>query len=448
MVILGIGTNQGDRLFHLRRALHCIEKIPTLKIVQVSPLYVSDALLPENAPPEWNVPYVNLAVRCEVSLKPEELLIHTKNIEKILGRKPQERWGPRIIDIDILAWDDLIQYDDKLHIPHKNLHERPFALWPLSDVAPQWVYPFPGEFQGKTAAEISTQWGSRFSGDAPLHARQIPHRVDTPQLVGILNITPDSFSDGGKFLDPQNAVIQAKKLVEAGAEILDIGAESTGPKSSALDSKTEWERLEPVLRALSSELAQMVIAPKISIDTRHADVAKKALALGADWINDVSGLSDPAMCEIIAAQTCDVVFMHHLRIPEDRSVSLPLDQNPLPLVREWAEKKIVELEKFHISRDRMIFDIGVGYGKTSAQSLQLLKNIHTFRDLGVRLLVGHSRKSFLQQLTPLPAAERDLETVILSLHLAKTQTDYLRVHHVEFHARAFKVAGELEHFSS
>lgn len=443
MVILGLGTNQGDRLQNLRHALQAIRNIPQLTIQQISPLYISDALLPENAPPEWNVAYLNMAIRCDTTLTPEELLHHTKKIEADLGRQFVGRWGPRVIDIDILAWDDLIKYDDKLHIPHKNLHERPFALWPLADVAPRWIYPFPGPFQGKTAAEISLQWGSRFSGRAPLHTKQISHRIDMPQLVGILNVTPDSFSDGGRYFDIFSAIQHARSLVDAGAEIIDIGAESTGPDAMTLNSINEWERLEPVLSVLLAEISRMPIPPKISVDTRHADVAKKALNLGADWINDVSGLENAAMRKVIADHSCPIVFMHHLTIPEERSLALPMDQDPTQLVYEWAQNKVDMLEKNGIDRDRLIFDIGIGYGKTAEQSLELLKSIPRFQELGVRLLIGHSRKSFLQQFTNLDPHERDLETIVLSLHLANQKVDYLRVHNVGAHARAYKVASAL-----
>lgn len=440
MVILGLGSNLGDRMDHLRRALALIKKIPQTFVQQVSPVYMSDALLPENAPASWETTYLNCALRCETSLSPYEFLKHTKNIEVTVGRTPEKDWGPRVIDIDILAWDDLIQYDEKLHIPHENLHERPFALWPLADVAPRWIYPLPGKLLGKTATEISSAWGSRFSGDAPLHTRQILQRIDTPQLVGILNITPDSFSDGGKFTTVIEAVKHVQHLVESGAEIIDIGAEATGPKVTALDAEVEWQRLEPMLHALMPQVPHMLIPPKISIDTRHPEVAKKALAYNVDWINDVSGLQDPEMQKIIAHSQCDVVVMHNLGIPAAQSDLMPPDKNPVTLVYSWAEMKLRELEKIGIARSRIIFDVGIGFGNTPEQALELIKNIEEFKNLGVRLLVGHSRKSFMQQFTTRSPADRDIETIILSLYLGKKSIDYLRVHHVEANARAFRVA--------
>lgn len=441
--ILGLGCNLENRLPQLRNALQLIKKVPQLTVKQVSPLYVSDALLPENAPASWDISYFNCAVRCESSLSPYELLAHTKNIERTLGRVPGERWGPRIIDIDILACDELIQYDAKLHIPHEALPERPFALWPLADVAPFWIYPLPGPLQGKTAAEIVQKWGSRFDGNAPFHTRQIAHRIDTPQLVGILNLTPDSFSDGGKFSRHQHAIEHAKHLVESGAEILDVGAEATNPMASGISSTEEWGRLQTTLDALIHESQHWLIKPKISIDTRHADIAQKALVVGVDWINDVSGFDDPDMIDAVVTQNCDIVVMHHLGIPVDKTKVLPYTKNPVEEVLQWATNRLANLEKKGISRERIIFDVGIGFGKTAEQSLALIQHIKQFESLGTRLLVGHSRKKFIGQFTDKTFAERDVETAVLSLFLAGESVDYLRVHDIEIHARMFKINGAL-----
>lgn len=445
MVILGLGANLFDRLKQLRHAFQLLKNIPELEIKQVSPLYISDALTPENAPEKWNIPYLNLAIRCETTLKPMELLKRSKQIEKIVGRTPEKEWGPRVIDIDILAWDDLVRFDETLHIPHEHLHERPFALFPLSDVASRWVYPLPGPFEGKTATEMAARFGSKFDGTAPFHTKQISMRIDTPALMGILNVTPDSVSGDGIFSDVPKALEAAKQFVENGAEIIDIGAEATGPKATPIDATTEWERLEPVLKSLLQEREHFLIVPKISVDTRHAAVAEKALALGVDWINEVSGLADPAMIALLKNQSCDIVFMHHLGIPVSKQQgTLPLTENPVPLVYAFAKEKISFLESQGISRDRLIFDVGIGFGKNGEQSLELIKHIADFKSLGVRLLVGHSRKVFLTQFISKPYPERDIETNVVSLFLADQPVDYLRVHHVEQCARAFKVKRALQ----
>jgi 2-amino-4-hydroxy-6-hydroxymethyldihydropteridine diphosphokinase/dihydropteroate synthase len=445
MLILGLGSNLGDRLENLRKTFRTLKNLPGLIIKQISPVYISDALVPENAPASWDMPYLNLALRCESNLQPLDLLHQLKNIEWSIGRKPEVRhWGPRVIDIDILAWDERVIQNEELSIPHASLKERPFALWPLADVAPLWRFPLQGDDCGKTAAQLVEAWGSRFSGDAPFHTRQIQQRIDTSQFVGIINATPDSYSDGGLYLQADAALKHLHHLVDAGAEIIDIGAESTSPAAKALTPEAEWERLAPVLEAIKAEQKHCLIQPKISIDTRHSEVAAKALAAGIDWINDVSGLDDPAMRKIIADSQTDCVIMHHLRIPEQRDHVLSRHEDPVQAVYVWAEKRLHELEQSGIAREKMIFDPGIGFGKMAEQSLLVLKQIKTFQTLGVRLLAGHSRKSFLSLFTQAPFAERDAETMALSLYLADQEVDYIRVHNVEICTRGMKVIAALE----
>jgi 2-amino-4-hydroxy-6-hydroxymethyldihydropteridine diphosphokinase/dihydropteroate synthase len=437
MLIIGLGSNIGDRLEHLRKALRFLQNVPGLIIQQVSPVYISDALLPKNADSSWNTPYLNAALRCHTTLSPQELLDKTKAIEKQCGRDSSFNWSPRIIDIDILAWDDLIKYEDKLHIPHEHLHERPFALLPLKDVAPFWIYPLPGPHQGKTAIELANQWNRE---NMPFHTHSIAQRIDGPALVGIVNITPDSFSDGGKYVNPDVAVQKIEALVKEGADVIDLGAEATGPKAQSIDPTEEWQRLEPVLSTIMQQRGQMLVIPKICIDTRNAWVAGKALALGVDWINDVSGLDDPKMRATVSNNACDVVFMHHLGVPASQSTTIPLSEDPVAHVYQWAEKRIQEL---NLPRERLIFDVGIGYGKTPEQSLLLIKNISVFKNLGVKLFLGHSRKSFLTCFTQEPAAYRDIETIAVSLYLARQNIDFLRVHNIDQHARALKVSDGL-----
>jgi 2-amino-4-hydroxy-6-hydroxymethyldihydropteridine diphosphokinase/dihydropteroate synthase len=436
MVILGLGSNIGDRLVFLRSALNHLKKIPQLTITQVSPIYLSDALLPEEGGKEWDHPYLNLALACTTRLTPYELLHQVKAIETRIGRVTGKDWSPRPIDIDILAWDDLVQYDEKLHIPHEHLASRPFALWPLADVAPRWLHPT----LNKTAQELCGVWGSRFSGDAPLHTRQIAQRIDTAELMGILNVTPDSFSDGA-MCDSDTLIAQAKQLVIDGATILDIGAEATNPKAQAITPAEEWHRLEGLLPAMLAARNNFLLPVKISLDTRHASTAKRALAAGIDWINDVGGLTDPEMREIISASDCDVVMMHQLSIPASSQLVLALQEDPVAVVYDWAQQQFELLEKMGIAKERIIFDAGIGFGKTANQSLEILQRFAEFKNLNVRLLAGHSRKSFQSIFTSRPAVERDIETLPISLYLNRLQTDFIRVHNVDQHARVFKVTG-------
>lgn len=432
-VILGLGSNIGDRLENLRTALHRIQQIHGVEVKQHSPLYISDALLPDNAPSDWDQPHINAAVICKTSLPPLDLLAELKKIETALGRPlEKQRWSPRLIDIDILAYSNDVIETGTLTIPHPGLAERPFALWPLADMLPFWIHPV----LQKTAAELVDQWGSRFDGLAPLHTRQLNQRLSGSRLMGIVNVTPDSFSDGGLYLKTDAATQHAIALIEAGAEILDLGAESTAPTAQPLDAETEWLRLEPILRAIKA--TSFLIPPKISIDTRHPETAKRALALGIDWINDVSGLDDPAMRELIIASNKHCVVMHHLSIPQRQAHSIPRGKNPVEIVLRWGEDRINELEKEGLKREKIFFDPGIGFGKYPEQSLMLIQQAEVFKQLGVRLLVGHSRKRFLSLLTGNVSEERDIETTMLSILLDKQGVDYLRVHNVKMNAQGLK----------
>lgn len=434
MIILGLGSNVGDKVSHLRRALHCLHQIPELNVQHVSPLYFSEALLPENAPTDWDKPYINCAIRCETTLAPLELLKRLKTIEASIGRKPLMRhWGPREIDIDILAWHDTVITTDELTVPHRNVLERPFALWPLADIAPLWVFPK----ENKCAAELVEKWGSRFSGEAPFKTRQINQRIDTPQLMGILNITPDSYSDGGQFLQTDKAIAQAIQLVNDGADIIDVGAESTRPNAIAISADEEWQRLEPILIALKA--TSFLMPPHISIDTYHPETAEKALAYDIHIINDVSGLDNQRMRAIIKSANIDCVVMHHKKIPERRDDHLPRHLDPTPAVLQWLQDRLQLLQDEGFDLNKLIIDPGIGFGKLAEQSLLLLKNIAAFKSLGTRVLVGHSRKTFLSLASSLPFAERDIETLAISLLLNNIPIDILRLHNVSITARALRV---------
>lgn len=442
MLILGLGTNLGDNLNNLRQALLLLGQSSQFKVLEVSPIYQSDALLPVNAPPTWSKSYLNLAAACETTLAPEEVLSFIKGIEAHLGRKQNERWAPRLIDIDILAWGNQSMHKANLQIPHPGLLERPFALWPLLDLLPDWQHP------QHNINEMTRSWGSRFSQQAPFRTHQIPHRIDISSIVGILNITADSFSDGGHFTSVATALTHAKKLFNDGAEIIDIGAESTRPGATAISPQQEWALLEPIIHAIKQHWQQQSFKPKISIDTRHYEVAEKSLELNVDWINDVTGFSDPDMQAVVAKTNAKCVVMHNLGVPPQKDIVLSTQQNACPQVIQWAQQRLQELTKAGIQTEQLIFDIGIGFGKTPQQNFELLKNISQFQQLKIPLLVGHSRKSFLGLLNDKKPQERDLETAILSYHLAQQKVNYLRVHDVAGNVEAVKIAGKMKQLNT
>jgi dihydropteroate synthase len=245
------------------------------------------------------------------------------------------------------------------------------------------------------------------------------------KLVGIINVTPDSFSDGNRHFSPRDALAAIAKMAGDGADVIDIGAESTRPGATPLSYEEEWARLEPVLSELSS------LSLPWSVDTRHAATAQKALDLGAYWINDVSGFSDPAMIEAVKPYGCKLVVMHSLSVPADKAKILPADADVVAEVLVWAHTRIGYMTTQGIAKDRLIFDPGIGFGKTGPQSWHILESIDRFKELAVPILIGHSRKSFLAN----SEMNRDVATLEASRDLIIRQADYLRVHDVPAHRR-------------
>lgn len=254
-------------------------------------------------------------------------------------------------------------------------------------------------------------------------------------IVGILNITPDSFSDGGSHTHPEAVLESAKAMVKAGASVLDIGAESTRPSATPLSPEEEWKRLAPVLDILQDT---DTINAWLSVDTRHAETAKRAILTGVDWINDVSGFTDPKMLEAVVDSEVKICCMHHVTIPADPKITLPDDCDVVGEITRWAEKTINRLINAGIARDRIILDPGLGFGKTAQQSWELLERVDELTALETPWLVGHSRKSFLSLITDKKAAARDPETATVSSYLANEGVQYLRVHNVTANADAMK----------
>lgn len=435
MLILSLGANSGDSLNNIRSALQLLQKSRMIVPSQISPLYSSSALLPAYAPVAWNRSYLNLAVTCETDLSPLEVLKLIKQIERQLGREETQRWAPRIIDIDILAWDNCVIDQMGLKIPHPELLSRPFALWPLLDLWPDWQHPTT-EF-----SDVLQHWGSRYTGDqAPCATKQLPYRLEGSALVGILNITPDSFSDGGKFINLPSALAQAEKLVHEGAEVLDIGAESTRPGATPVPPEREWALLEPILVGLKEHCKQWAFKPKLSVDTRHYRVAEKAMNLGIDWINDVSGFVDSNMRALAAGSSVKCVVMHNLGVPAQKNRVLASHPDIGEQILDWAEQRFDALLDAGVDFNQLIFDVGIGFGKTAQQSIFLLDNINQFRRLNCPLLVGHSRKSFLNWITEKSCPDRDFDTARVSYQLAAKRVDYLRVHNVGLNAEAIAMA--------
>lgn len=258
--------------------------------------------------------------------------------------------------------------------------------------------------------------------------------MNRPALMGIVNITPDSFSGDGKL--HEQAAQYALQLVADGADIIDFGAESTRPGAQMITDEQEWARLGPTLEAVLKK--DIRTRARISIDTYHAQTASRALDLGANIINDVSGLDDIAMMDILSEVDCDIVVMHSLGVPANAVVTLPPDCDVVAQILEWKFAVTQKAIGRGVAKERLIYDPGIGFGKTAEQSLALIKAAATLKASGGRWLYGHSRKSFMKHLGAVEMAARDAMTLEFSEQLAEVGIDYLRVHDVAAHDALFR----------
>jgi dihydropteroate synthase len=257
--------------------------------------------------------------------------------------------------------------------------------------------------------------------------------------MGVVNVTPDSFSDGGRFADVDAAAAHAEQLVADGADLIDLGGESSRPGAAPVPESVELERVLSVLE----RLRRRVDVP-ISIDTTKSGVAERALDLGADVINDISGLRfDARMPELLVARDCGVIVMHMQGEPRTMQ-DAPQYADVVSDVRAWLDTRVRELGKLGIAADRLVVDPGIGFGKRFEDNLALLRDPGALRVRDLPLLVGASRKRFLGQLLDEPDPGLRLEgDLAVAAHCRAAGVDILRVHDVRAVRRLFRVLGAL-----
>ncbi len=256
-----------------------------------------------------------------------------------------------------------------------------------------------------------------------------------PRIMGILNLTPDSFSDGGRHEAPDSALAAARRMVAAGADIIDVGGESTRPGAATISEETEIARTRPVIAALAAE----ALAP-ISIDTRKAAVARAALEAGADLVNDVSGFTfDAGLGPLCAARGVPVCVMHSKGDPATMQDN-PTYDDVLLDVYDFLAARVDELEALGITRDRILVDPGIGFGKTQAHNLALLQGISLFHGIGCAILLGVSRKGFIGAIGKEPRADaRAAGSIAVGLAALAQGVQILRVHDVAETAQALRL---------
>jgi dihydropteroate synthase len=254
-----------------------------------------------------------------------------------------------------------------------------------------------------------------------------------PLVMGVLNVTPDSFSDGGRFVDPDRAIAQAQRMIADGADIIDIGAESTRPYSGAAPVSYEDERarLAPVLPAV------VKLKTPVSIDTMKAGIATWALDQGAAMVNDVWGLQrDPATANVVSEYDIPVVIMHN-RESADPAIDIVAD------VQAFFQRSLDIAKRAGIAHDCMVLDPGIGFGKTPEQSIACIARLAEFKRFGLPLLVGASRKRFINSVTPSPPDERLGGSIASHLAAVANGAAIIRTHDVAETVQALRVAAAI-----
>jgi dihydropteroate synthase len=258
-------------------------------------------------------------------------------------------------------------------------------------------------------------------------------------VLGILNVTPDSFADGGKFLDPAAAITQGRRLIAEGADIIDVGGESTRPGADRVSEVEELKRVMPVITELVKDGAV------ISVDTTRSEVAKAAIAAGATYVNDVSGgLADEKMAPLIAANPKVQYIAMHWRGESKNMQSKAVYKDVVKEVKDELDQRVVELLKAGVQAEQIILDPGIGFAKEPEHNWEILQNIERFQLLGYPILIGASRKRFLGELVNAKEADnREAASIALTAQLARLEIWGVRTHSVKPHLDAIAVADRL-----
>jgi dihydropteroate synthase len=263
------------------------------------------------------------------------------------------------------------------------------------------------------------------------------HLPARPALMGIVNVTPDSFSDGGRYFDTEAAVEHGRQLIVEGAHVIDVGGESTRPGASPITTDEELRRVLPVIKQLASSSGVT-----ISIDTSKAEVARAAIDAGAEIINDVTGLTgDPEMVDVAVRTGAGVVVMHMQGTPRTMQKN-PTYTDVVAEVRDYLRQRRDALVTAGVQMERICLDPGIGFGKTFQHNLLLIRNCETLHELGCPVLVGHSRKSFLGRLIHNEQADRTSAALGVAFSLAMKGVQILRVHDVRAVSEALTAVEE------
>lgn len=388
--------------------------------------------------------FLNAVAELHTNLEAANLLSALQAIERDLGRDPRaRRFGPRPVDLDIVLFNaDVVLLDnEKLTIPHPRLHERSFVLKPLCDIDGSVQIPSSkATGAGRTARELLDELPEDSKDDMtrvlplPNAASKVLEWSGRPKMMGIINASPDSFSDGGEVSDVGAALRKTEEYVRFGFDVVDIGGQSTRPGAELVSEEEEFSRVEPVVSAIRAEHPALAI----SVDTFRSSVAASAVESGADIVNDVSaGRLDPKMTEVVLAKRCAWAMMHMRGTPATMMSPEATDYEPDGVVASAAAElshAVLGAGRAGVPRWDIIVDPGFGFAKSASQSRELARQLALWKAKAGSFpcMVGLSRKSSLTHIVPRlreeGASDRDFATagaIVAALH---SGADMLRVH--------------------
>lgn len=424
---LSIGSNVGNIVKNLDKAIEFIKKQDNVEIKKVAPYYFTPPLLPKNANESYYKIYCNTCIEIETIIEPKNLLFILKDIEHKIGRKSNYKiWSPRIIDIDILYCEkngkffkvsiDKIECDknnflfrnknvkNNLIIPHREIFNRSFVLDPLSYL--------------NSNLKINNK-------SVLCEAKNKKHHQSI--IMGIVNLTDNSFSGDG-ILDKNKIEKKIKTLARKTISIIDIGCEATNKKSKKIDVKEENERLQNVFD-LIKDIKKNTYSIKFSIDTYNPETAENAIKNGFDIINDVNGFKNEKMWKLMQKyNNVEAIIMHSLTPHSKSDIVYNDDIDIIKQLNHWVEDIKTKAKEYNIDENRIIIDYGIGFGKTSFQSLTILQNIEKIDSQNFRVLIGHSNKSFMSLFTKASVKNRMFETIGGAISLQQKGVDIIRVH--------------------
>ncbi|KAK7562968.1 folic acid synthesis protein-like protein [Phyllosticta paracitricarpa] len=446
---IALGSNMGDRISTIEKACRAMESHGDIRILRTSNLWETEPMYVEDQDK-----FLNGACEIETTLNPIQLLDRLQDIEIRLERNKTIDKGPRTIDLDILLYGNTCVSEPRLTIPHPLMREREFVLRPLCEMIPDAVLPGAGpESLSRYLAKLEPRSSEAISTVTPLSPTLPPImalRRDRPTYVmAILNMTPDSFSDGGAlqsngptshpegdgahFSADANAVKRTvSETVGAGCTILDVGGQSTRPGAPEV---SEAEEVRRVLSAIDL-IRSMRLAAKaaISVDTYRASVAERAIQAGAHIVNDVSsGTMDPKLLPTVAKLGCTICLMHMRGTPQTMSSLTEYKDGIVAGVAEELKERIRIAEAAGIRRWRIILDPGFGFAKTLEQNLELLRRFNELRAWpgleGFPWLIGTSRKRFIATASGVSNIRaRDEPTIVTTAAAIQGGADIVRLH--------------------